>query len=174
LGLNVRFLKGESEYLNLIFEGGAVFIGAVAVFAHLGWKGMHRTTREIDLATIVEEEAVDRLVEEGKLNRFYERRKYVYYTPRGVKIDLFFHDVNGIPVSEIYSQSVFSKIGKSEVRIPRLEHLLVMKYRSGRAQDREDIEILLRRFHNKINWEFLNKGYPNESRGLRALIRILH
>jgi hypothetical protein len=166
-------LKGEVEYLNFVFEGKVVFVGAIAVFAHLGWKRGHRTTKEIGIAAPVGEEIVERLVEEGKLNRFYEQRKYVYYTPRGVKVDLFLYDVSGISVPKIYSNSVLSRIARSEVRIPRLEHLLVMKYRSGRAQERDDIEVLLRRFHNKVDWKLLDKEHPDESRGLKALARIL-
>ncbi|MEM3562073.1 MAG: hypothetical protein QXR19_02470 [Candidatus Jordarchaeaceae archaeon] len=171
--MNIRLLKDEVEYLNLVFDGRVVFIGAVAVFAHLGWKGAHRTTREIDVATTVGEDTVDRLVEEGKINKFYERRKYVYYTPHGVKVDLFFHDVNGIPITEIYSESVLLKVVRNEVRVPRLEHHLVMKYRSGRVQDREDIEILLKRFRRRIDWKLLNAEYPDESRELRALAKII-
>jgi hypothetical protein len=170
--LNFRLLKGEVEYLNLVFEGRVVFVGTIAVFAHLGWKREHRTTREIDVATPVGEDTVDRLVEEGKLNRFYERRKYVYYTPRGVKVD-FLYDVNGIPLPEIYSNSVSSRVARSKIRIPRLEHLLVMKYRSGRAQDRDDVEVLLKRFHKRVDWELLDREHPDESRGLKALVRIL-
>lgn len=174
LRLNIKLLKEEVEYLNLVFDGRVVFIDAIAVFAHLGWKREHRTTREIDLATTVEENTVDRLVEERKLNKFYERKKYIYYTPRGVKVDLFLYDVNGIPIQEIYSRSVLSRVGRSEVRIPNQEQLLVMKYRSGRPQDREDIEVLLRRFHDRVDWELLNREYPTESMGLRALARIMH
>ena len=86
-----------------------------------------------------------------------EGRKEITRTPRGIKIDIFRHDVSGIPMEIIKDTSIKVQEGKAKVRVIGLEALLVAKHRAQRDQDIEDIRELVRRKHRQIDFDVLRQ-----------------
>lgn len=131
---------------------GVVFIGAIAVYFHTK---IMRESQDIDLAA-VKPISNDELEEKNYKTR-QEGRKEVTRTPRGIKIDIFRHDVSGIPMDVIKDTSVEIQEGKAKIRVIGLEALLVAKHRAQRDQDIEDIKELVRRKYKSINFRVLKQ-----------------
>lgn len=131
---------------------GVVFIGAIAVYFHTK---IMRESQDIDFAAI--KPISNEELEEKGYKTLQEGKKQVTRTLRGIKIDIFRHDVSGIPINVIKDTSVEIQEGKSKIRVIGLEALLVAKQRAQRDQDVEDIKELVRRKHKSINYEILRK-----------------
>jgi predicted nucleotidyltransferase len=131
---------------------GVVFIGAIAAYFHTK---IMRESQDIDLAA-VKPISNDELEEKNYKTR-QEGRKEVTRTPRGIKIDIFRHDVSGIPMDVIKDTSVEIQEGKAKIRVIGLEALLVAKHRAQRDQDIEDIKELVRRKYKSINFRVLKQ-----------------
>lgn len=114
-----------------------------------------RESQDIDFAVI--KPISNEELEEKNYKTRQEGRKQVTRTPRGVKTDIFSHDVSGIPIDVIKDTSVEIQEDKSKVRVIGLEALLVAKHRAQRDQDVEDIKELVRRKHKSINFEVLKQ-----------------
>jgi hypothetical protein len=70
-----------------------------------------------------------------------------------VKIDIFKGKLNGFSVKEIASQSEVVEVKKdSRIRITKLEMLILMKHRASLISD---VQALVSRKYNSINWEYL-------------------
>lgn len=131
---------------------GVIFIGAIARYFHT--KTM-RESQDIDFAILkpITKEELDakgyKTIQEG--------RKEITRTPRGIKIDIYRHDVSRIPINVIRDTSVEIQEGKAKIRVIGLEALLVAKQRAQRDQDVEDIKELVRRKHKQINFDTLSQ-----------------
>src|SRR5487761_262145 len=147
----MNLLSEAASITNDIQE--VVFVGSIAVFAHIG---PHRQTSDIDFA-IASTVSDERLLELG-YKRFKESRKEVWYTPKGIKIDFYRKDVSAIPVSTVFRTAIPFKVGKSEaIRVMCLELLLVSKLRASRPQDIEDIQEIFRRKGKILRWELFSE-----------------
>lgn len=120
-----------------------------------------RESQDIDFAMV--KPISDKELEEKDYKTRQEGRKQVTRTPRGVKIDIFSHDVSGIPINVIKDTSVEIQEGKAKIRVIGLEALLVAKHRAQRDQDVEDIKELVRRKHKSINYEILRQISQNDT-----------
>lgn len=131
---------------------GVIFVGAIAKYFHTK---IMRKSQDIDVAILkpITNEELDakgyKTIQEG--------RKEITRTPRGIKIDIFRHDVSGIPINVIKDTSVEIQEGKAKIRVIGLEALLVAKQRAQRDQDVEDIRELVRRKHKQINYDTLRQ-----------------
>lgn len=127
----------------------AVFVGAAATLAHLGWA--FRRTTDLDIAVeVVSEVDEDRLLQ---LKYWKDPQSGDWYTPRNVKIDIFKGKLNGFSVKEIASQSEVVEVKKdSRIRITKFEMLILMKHRANLISD---VQALVSRKYNSINWEYL-------------------
>jgi predicted nucleotidyltransferase len=129
---------------------GLVFIGAIAVYFHTK---IMRESQDIDLAAVKPisndelEEKNYKTRQEGRSNQNTKRHQ----------IDIFRHDVSGIPMDVIKDTSVEIQEGKAKIRVIGLEALLVAKHRAQRDQDVEDIKELVRRKYKSINFRVLKQ-----------------
>lgn len=114
-----------------------------------------RKSQDIDFAAVKPISSEE--LEEKNYKTQQEGRKEITRTPRGIKIDIFRHDVSGIPIDVIKDTSIEIQEGKAKIRVIGLEALLVAKQRAQRDQDVEDIKELVRRKYKSINFEVLKQ-----------------
>jgi predicted nucleotidyltransferase len=131
---------------------GVIFIGAIAIYFHTK---IMRESQDIDFA-IVKPITNEELENKG-YKTIQEGRKEITRTPRGVKIDIYRHDVSKIPISMIRDTAAEIQEGKATIRVIGLEALLVAKHRAQRDQDVEDIRELVRRKHRQIRHDVLRQ-----------------
>lgn len=131
---------------------GVIFVGAIARYFHTK---VMRESEDIDFA-ITKPITNEELDAKGYKTRL-EGRKEITRTPRGIKIDIFRHDVSGIPMEIIKDTSIKVQEGEAKVRVIGLEALLVAKHRAQRDQDIEDIRELVRRKHRQIDFDVLRQ-----------------
>lgn len=130
-----------------------VFIGAIAVLAHLGWK--YRQTRDFDIAMATR--LTKEQLEDLGYRTFTEGGKEVIRSPRGFKVDIYTEDVNDIPVNTIMTTALEISLQNEKIRVATIEILLVAKLRASRPQDRDDLRELCKKHGNSINWTFLKE-----------------
>jgi len=147
--------------------GDVVFIGAVGVMMHLGTR--HRRTQDIDLAMVTK--LSDEELETRGYRKYFEKRKYVTYTPRRIKVDIYTEDVSGIPVETVYTTSL-NFTGKNRIiKVACIEVLLVAKHRAARPQDVEDLQNLCKNKGKSINWALLAKiAKPTEVSEIKTVV----
>lgn len=133
--------------------GNVVFIGAVAVLAHLGWK--YRRTHDFDIAMAVKLEKEE--LEKRGYKTFREGGKEVVRSPRGYKVDIYTEDVNEIPVRTVMTTAAEIPLKNEKIRVVAIEVLFVAKLRTARPQDMEDLRELCKKHGNSINWAFLRE-----------------
>ena len=105
-----------------------VMIGAVAVMLHTK---RSRTSHDVDVV-LVTDVSHDDLIELGYIP--IERKRDLRYWPRGIKVDIYRGDVNGIPISDIEkTRIIFNANTSKKVRCASLEFLILAKYRSFNA-----------------------------------------
>jgi len=150
--------------------GDVVFVGALAVVAHVGH---YRQTRDLDLAvaTPINEKGLEKL---GYTIR-QEGGKKVTRTPGGTKLDIYTRDVGGISIDEVFETATEVKLKKGSIRVMGLEALLLAKLRASRPQDVDDIRQIATRSASKVRWEVVNSLASNEveSRNLRTIFRAI-
>jgi predicted nucleotidyltransferase len=144
-------LVREALEINKELEG-VIFVGAIARYFHTK---IMRESKDIDIV-IVKPITNEELEAKGYKTRL-EGKKKTTRSPRGMKIDIYRHDVSGIPISIIKNTSVEIEDGKSKVRVIGLEALLVAKHRAQRDQDVEDVKELVRRKYKQINFDVLRQ-----------------
>jgi hypothetical protein len=132
----------------------AVFVGAAATLAHLGWQA--RRTRDVDIAVEV---ATD--VEETRLRDLgYSKLNDEWYTPRRWKIDIYKRDVSGFPVARIARDAVEVRVRRSTIRVVKLEMLILMKHRAGQT---DDLRSLISNRFSSIDWNYMRSiAYDDE------------
>ena len=142
----------EQEAIKITEElGRVVFVGALAVNHYSNY----RTTGDIDLAiAALDEQELVRL----EYTRWSESKGTSWLSPRGIKVDFYTRDVGRIPVSWILDNAVQVKLGKNkEIRVMRLEGLILAKHRAGRTTDIADLRQLLTHRGSTIEWELMAK-----------------
>lgn len=128
----------------------AVFVGAAATLAHLGWA--YRTTTDLDVAVGVATEVdEDRLLQ---LKYWKDPTSNEWYTPRGIKIDIYKGGLNGFSVEDIASQSVVVHVRKGALKVAKLEMLILMKHRAGLVSD---VQALVNTKYSSIDWNYLER-----------------
>ena len=134
--------------------GRVVFIGAIARYFHTR---VYRESTDLDFA-------VERPIEVQELNgkgynQFERNGKLQWFTPRGVKIDIYTRDVSGIPIEKIMQSSKEFPVGKTgeSVRVMSLESLVVSKHRAQRAGDVEDLQVISSTRFKEIRWDALRE-----------------
>jgi len=127
----------------------ATIIGGIAVSV----LGRPRLTRDIDALAIVSEEQWGGLVESAarfgiiprleEAVRFAQRSRVLLlrHAPSAIDLDITF---GGLPFEQsVVEKSSVHDVGGLQVRLPRVEDLLVMKAVARRPKDLEDIRGLL-------------------------------
>ena len=138
-----------------------VMIGAVAVMLHTK---RSRTSNDVDVV-LVTDVSHDDLIELGYIP--IKRKRDSWYSPRGIKVDIYRVDVNGIPVSDIEKTGIiFNANTSKKVRCASLEFLILAKYRSfnasNRPNDREDLKTMVEKCIKKIDWDRLEAFCKDE------------
>lgn len=122
--------------------------GAQAVALH----GAQRTTQDVDVTALVEAPPakIFAALRRAKLRPAFEDEAFVTQTrvipcehlPSGWKVDV----VLGGPGFEevIAGEAELRRVGRREIPVLRIEHLLVLKMLAGRTQDLGDVDRLVR------------------------------
>jgi hypothetical protein len=132
--------------------GDVTFLGAVAVLLHTR-SGRQSQDLDFAVATVISDE----ILEEKRYFKHLENGKEIRRTPNGYKIDIY-HDrpVNEIPIQTILQNAVYLPTNKRiKVKVVSLEILILMKSRTRRDQDIEDLIYISKQKSNSINWEEL-------------------
>lgn len=114
-----------------------------------------RESRDIDFA--LEKPLSNKELTDKGYNQFSRNGKLEWFTPRGIKIDMFTRDVSKIPIDVIIKTSKNFTVGKAGdlVRVIGLEPLIVAKHRAQRDADVEDLQALARSRFKEIRWDVL-------------------
>ena len=159
-------IRDECAHVNAEIPS-AVFVGAAATLAHLGWS--FRTTTDLDIAVEVVSDVDDtRLLQ---LEYWKDPASGEWYTPRGVKIDIYKGNLNGFSVADIANKSVSVQARKdASIRVAKLEMLILMKHRAGLASD---VHALVRAKYSSIDWNYLEaiSANPVEFQEIRNVAR---
>ena len=128
--------------------GEVVFLGAVAVFLHT------RSGRESqDLDFVIVTPLTDEQLERKGYSKRREGQDEIRRTPNGYKIDIFQNEpINRIPISTIIETAVYLPAKRTKLKVVSLEVLILMKVRTAREQDREDIDVIVKERYHYIDW----------------------
>ena len=137
----------------------AVFVGAAATLAHLGWHA--RRTSDLDIAV----EIASDVEEERLVNLGYLKLDEKWYTPRHYKIDIYRRDVSGFSVAKIASDSIEVRVRKSTIRVTKLEMLILMKHRAGQT---DDVRGLIRNRFSSIDWNYMRSAARNDEEAIET------
>lgn len=134
--------------------GNVIFIGAIARYFHTN---LLRESQDIDFA--LEKPLSKKELNDKGYNQFSRNGKLEWFTPRGMKMDMFTRDVSKIPIDVIIKTSKNFPVGKAGdlVRVIGLEPLIVAKHRAQRPSDVEDLQALARSRFKVIKWDVLEK-----------------
>ena len=79
--------------------------------------------------------------------------KQPWFTPRGVKIDIYTRDIPGVSLEAIVKHSKEFPVGnKGSIRVLGLEPLVVAKHTAQRDQDVEDLQSIAKSKLKEIDW----------------------
>lgn len=133
------------------FGQPAMLIGGLAVAAN----GHRRGTLDIDATLMLDLDAADSLLRHLETGGFVSREPDPIGFARKSRVLLLIHENSGVPVdlslgalpfeAEAIRHSEALDVGGVQVRVPRLEDLLIYKLVAGRPRDLDDVEQLLRR-----------------------------
>ena len=134
--------------------GNVIFIGAIARYFHTN---LLRESQDIDFA--LEKPLSNKELNDKGYNQFSRNGKLEWFTPRGIKIDMYTKDVSKIPIGIIIKTSKNFTVNKTEdiVRVIGLEPLIVAKHRAQRDADIEDLQALAKSRFKDIQWGVLEK-----------------
>ena len=145
--------KLVNEALEITKElGDMIFIGALAVYVHTK---NARDSQDIDFV-------VENLISDEELIvKGYKKSmtgKQPWFTPRGLKIDIFTGDIPGVKFGDIVKHAKNFSIGnKGSIRVIGLECLIAAKHEAERPQDVEDLENIAHRKINEIDWGIMQQ-----------------
>jgi len=107
--------------------------------------------------------------------RWSESKGGSWLSPRGIKVDFYTRDVGRIPVTWILDHAVQVKLGnKKEIKVIRLEGLMLAKHRAGRTTDVADLRQLMTRRGGNIDWNLMAEiAEPLEIAELRKISKAL-
>jgi predicted nucleotidyltransferase len=129
--------------------GDVTFLGAVAVLLHTK---SGRQSQDLDIA--VTTPITDKELEQKGYFKGMEGGVEIRRTPNNYKIDIY-HDrpINEIPISVIIKNAIYIPVKNMKIRVVSLEALILMKARTSRDQDIEDLMYISKQKYDKINWE---------------------
>ena len=145
--------KLSRETLAIVEDlGNVIFIGALATYMHTK---SGRDSQDIDF--VVERQISD----EELLSKGYKKSitgKQPWFTPRGIKIDIYCGGIPGVSYDWIVKNSKTHALGpKHSIRTLGLESLIVAKHKAGRDQDVEDLANIAKRKYHDINWNLIKQ-----------------
>lgn len=134
--------------------GNVIFIGAIARYFHTN---LLRESQDIDFA--LEKPLSKKELNDKGYNQFPRSGKLEWFTPRGIKIDMYTKDVSKIPIDIVIKTSKNFPINKAGdiVRVIGLEPLIVAKHRAQRDADVEDLQALAKSRFKEIRWDVLEE-----------------
>lgn len=137
------------EALRITQElGDVIFIGALATYFYTKNK---RDSQDLDF--VVQSPISD----EELLAKKYTKSltgKQPWFTPRGIKIDIYTRDIPGVSLKSIVKHfKEFSVGNKGSIRVLGLEPLVVAKHTAQRDQDVEDLQSIAKSKLKEIDWD---------------------
>lgn len=141
-------LRALSEWFSAT-QTPYLLIGGIAV----SLIGRARTTRDVDAVVLIDEDKLESFVESGAPFGFLPRIENPLEAARSARVLLLAHRPAGNKVDilmaalpfeqESIAHGVTLHVGGAELRVPRIEDLIIMKAVAGRSIDLADIDTLL-------------------------------
>jgi hypothetical protein len=132
--------------------GDVIFIGALAT--HIYTKS-GRDSQDLDFVT------KEQLSDDQLLSKGYKKSitgKQPWFSPRGIKIDIYTSDIPGIPFDWIVKNSSKFPVGKKgSIRVLGLESLIIAKHKAARDQDIEDLRSIAQKKLGEIDWNLVRQ-----------------
>jgi predicted nucleotidyltransferase len=146
-------LLSEAIEITSDLGGDVAFLGAFGVFLYTN---EIRESQDLDCASLLTN---DDLFQKGYIK--YEDTKNGWSTPRlSCRVDIFNgHGVNGIPIKTLIDTAntlIIDRKKPIKIKAVNLETQIVMKHRTNRDQDRNDLGLIARKCFNKINQDLLH------------------
>lgn len=135
--------KAVRELVSRLGSENLIFIGAIAVYAHLGY--IHRGTGEIDVIYLGDRKDLEKALNYKVMLKVPRSGGGVEYRVHGVKVDFYLEGrpIGGLRIDDIARDSVVKQVFGVKIRVPSLKHLIAIKKSSGRRQDLFDLKALL-------------------------------
>ncbi len=138
-----------NEALKISQElGDVIFIGALATCLHTKNR---RDSQDLDFVVL------SPISDEELLAKKYKKSltgKQPWFTPRGVKIDIYTRDIPSVSFEAIVKYSKEFPVGKKgSIRVLGLEPLVVAKHTAQRDQDIEDLQSIAKSKLKEIDWD---------------------
>ncbi len=151
--------------------GDVTFLGAVAVLLHTK---SGRQSRDLDFA--VATPITDKELEEKGYFKRMEGGEEIRRTPNNYKIDILYRrPINEIPISVIIKNAIYIPVNKNmKIKVVSLETLILMKARTSRDQDIEDLMYISKQKYNKIDWEKLKSLTKSQTEFINIRTAINH
>jgi hypothetical protein len=170
------YLEKEIAGIQEKLGNDVIFIGSIAVMAHTE---SIRPTKDIDIIVpYASSDAIGMLIDYG----FSKDKKGKWYSPGGVRVDFYTsgEEIGGIPVEDIERDSELKSWRSHEIRVPRLEHVLLMKLVAAekspnpelRAAHRSDLRTVVRDNEklSKIDWNCAEQYQSNVKKRLENVL----
>lgn len=137
--------------------GDVIFIGALATFVYTK---SGRDSQDLDF--VVENPVTDdELIEKGYSKSL--TGKQPWFTPRGLKIDIYTGDIPGVSHDAIVKYATAFQVGKKgRIRVIGLEPLVVAKHKASRDQDIDDLRNIAQSKLKEIKWDII-EAITNDS-----------
>lgn len=139
---------------------GAVFVGALAVFAHTK---IIRGSEDIDLAIATLQ--TERLLSIGYTRNSNSKHGYITPLPREYKVDIFTKDVSEVPVTEVMKSSreiIVDNRKNTKLRVAALEVISLTKFRAARSQDAYDLQVIVQEKIDDMDWTYMRSICKSE------------
>ena len=132
--------------------GDVIFIGALATYMYTK---SGRDSQDLDFVT------EKPLSDDELLSKGYKKSitgKQPWFSPRGIKIDIYTSDIPGVSFGWIVKNSRKFSVGKKgSIRILGLESLIIAKHKAARDQDIEDLRNIAQRKLGEIDWSMVRQ-----------------
>ncbi len=132
--------------------GDVIFIGTLATYMHTKNR---RNSQDIDFVvkTPISDDAL--------ISKGYKKSitgKQPWFSPRGIKIDIYHGDIPGVSYPWVMKNSVTHSVNTTEsLRTLGLESLVIAKHKASRDQDVEDLTDIAKRRYKDIDWNVVEQ-----------------
>jgi predicted nucleotidyltransferase len=125
---------------------GVIFIGAVATHMHTT---STRDSQDLDFVLAAP------IADEDLISKGYYKSitgKQPWFSPRGVKIDIYNGDIPGVSFDNMIKYSKEFTVKGNSIRVIGLEALIVAKHTAARDQDIDDLRNMAKNRLKDIDW----------------------
>lgn len=129
--------------------GGVIFIGALATHVHTK---STRDSQDVDFVL------TSPITDEDLMSKGYYKSitgKQPWFSPRGIKIDIYTQGIPGISLEKLIKYSKEFPVKGQSIRVIGLEALVVAKHTAARDQDIDDLRNIAKNRLKEIDWSII-------------------